>query len=282
IFDLLPIEDILALERTSQRMKDLKEQYCKSVFRISRVIMPFVDNENQVQVFVQMMKETNALISGSTALQFFDRTRYHEADLDLYFEARYIDLWKTQMVAFGYSLMEKTAASASVVEGELEYRGFEEIESVESFKHPGSNQVVQLMATKASPIRAILDFHSTCVMNVITYQRAYSLYPVCTFIDRETLVCGVFNKKSLEALKKYERRGWIMVHAIRTENFQCAADELKMRTRRFGDDRCWMISLEGEKKDMCSVEGHNISWHISLTKYAKTERFVPRMVIKNS
>jgi hypothetical protein len=162
IFDLLLIEDILALERTSRRMKILKEQYYTSVFRISRVVMPFVETANDVQVFVQTMKATNALISGSTALQFFDRTRYQDADLDLYFEAKYIDVWKAQIVAFGYSWIPKIASRAPEVEFVLsEYPGFEEIESVESFKHGSTNKVVQLMATKASPIRAILDFHSS-------------------------------------------------------------------------------------------------------------------------
>ncbi|KAF8329031.1 hypothetical protein F5887DRAFT_895306 [Amanita rubescens] len=282
IFDLLPIEDILVLERTSQRLRDLKDEYCQSVFKLTRVLMPFLSSENDVQEFVKTMKGTDALISGSTALQFFDRTYYQYADLDLYFEAKHLEVWKTQMIAFGYTLVPKIGNNAlDVVENIYEYPSFQQIEALETFKHRSTAKVVQLMATKASPIRAILDFHSTCVMNVITHARAYSLYPVSTFIQRETIVCGPINKKALKALDKYKKRGWLAVHTILTENFQCAADELKMRTRWLGDSRCWMINLEGENKEWSKLEGHNILWCIKLTKYAKTYQFNPQMVIKN-
>ena len=118
---------------------------------------------------------------------------------------------------------------------------------------------------------------------MLTHNRAYSLYPVSTFIDRKTVVCGPIDEKGSNALKKYKRRGWTVIHGIRTENFQCAADELKMRTRWLGDARCWIINLDGieQDKDTSIIDGtQNISWCIKLTKYAKTEKFVPHMEIK--
>jgi hypothetical protein len=120
-------------------------------------------------------------------------------------------------------------------------------------------------------------------MNMLTHNRAYSFYPVSTFIDRETVVCGPTNEKGLEALDKYKRRGWTIVHGIRSENIQCAADELKMRTRWVGDNRCWVIDLDEPKGNMDRSDFHyskNISWRIRLTKYAKTDKFVPKMEIK--
>ncbi|KAF8333776.1 hypothetical protein F5887DRAFT_921751 [Amanita rubescens] len=276
VFDLLPIEDILVLEGTSRRMKELKDQYCRSIFSLSKVVTPFLETDSDMLKFENLMKKTNAVISGSTALQFFDRTFYPNADLDLYFESKHLDAWKAQVIAFGYVRVPKDEKKPTI-EDDGGYPGFAEIETLETFSHKVTKKVIQLMATKALPIRAILDYHSTCVMNMITHDCAYSLYPVSTFIQRETVVCGPMNKKALTALEKYKRRGWTAVHAIRTENFQCAADELKMRRRRLGDDRCWMMKHKGEEKDN---SGNNITWLIRLTKYAKTERFVPRMEVK--
>lgn len=178
IFDDLPIEDILVLARTSRRMHELKDLYCRfvysnvqfaldkhdcrSVFSLQRKVFPFLDTEDDVRTFVNTMKETLAVISGSTALQFFDRTVYQHADLDLYFEARYLGLWRSHLNAFGYSKLPQVDKKASITtENNTGYPCFEEIESLETFKHQMTNKVIQLMATKASPIRAILDFHSS-------------------------------------------------------------------------------------------------------------------------
>lgn len=125
--------------------------------------MPFLEREGDIIELLSLMKKTNAVISGSTALQFFDRTIFQNADLDLYFEAKHLDCWKAQLIAFGYCLVpeEKKGSQTSVIEDIYGYPTFEEIATLQSFKHKDKNKVIQLMATKASPMRAILDFHSS-------------------------------------------------------------------------------------------------------------------------
>ncbi|KAM5543770.1 hypothetical protein V8D89_002387 [Ganoderma adspersum] len=46
---------------------------------------------------------------------------------------------------------------------------------------------VQVIVPQVSPLHSILAFHSTCVMNIITYNAAFSLYPYATFNRRESL-----------------------------------------------------------------------------------------------
>jgi hypothetical protein len=115
--------------------------------------------EDNVREFVKMMKETHAVISGSTALQFFDRTIYQRADLDLYLDSRYLGVWKSKVFGFGYKLVPRVERKETP--SDSGYPCFEEIDTLDSFKHEGTNKVIQLMATKASPVRAILDFHSS-------------------------------------------------------------------------------------------------------------------------
>ncbi|KAG2022616.1 hypothetical protein CC2G_000352 [Coprinopsis cinerea AmutBmut pab1-1] len=64
------------------------------------------------------------------------------------------------------------------------------------------------MASKHSPFHSILSFHSTCVMNFITYEAAYSMYPAATFSARIATSMDRITDKELGALAKYERRGW--------------------------------------------------------------------------
>ncbi|KAM5537361.1 hypothetical protein V8D89_008880 [Ganoderma adspersum] len=46
---------------------------------------------------------------------------------------------------------------------------------------------VQVIVPRVSPLHSILAFHSTCIMNIITYNAAFSLYPYATFNRREPL-----------------------------------------------------------------------------------------------
>ena len=164
VFDLLLIQDILSLGWTSMRMKVLKEAYCRFSFSLRRVIMPFFNVDSNIIDFANMMEQTNAVISGSTALQFFERTIYPNSDLDPYFEVKHVKLWKTLVVEFGYKLLlmkDKTSTESVIKHEKVGYPSFEEIETLESFQRKVTKKVIQLMGMKGSPIQAILDFHSS-------------------------------------------------------------------------------------------------------------------------
>ncbi|EIW78042.1 hypothetical protein CONPUDRAFT_146097 [Coniophora puteana RWD-64-598 SS2] len=69
-----------------------------------------------------------------------------------------------------------------------------------------SHLKIQVMEAQISPFTAILSFHSTCVMNLIAFDCAYSLYPIATFGTRETLLTRENVDSTL--VSKYRRRGW--------------------------------------------------------------------------
>lgn len=86
-------------------------------------------------------------------------------------------------------------------------------------------------------------------MNVITFNAAYSFYPVATFEKRSNFIC-LSDKHSLRprqasALRKYENRGW---------SEQRGAYHVLLRkfgspfffesTRWVGDKKCWSIPLD--------------------------------------
>ena len=62
-----------------------------TAFNLTRLVCSFFPGE-QVLSFQNMLKTTGGIISGSTALQFLDRTQYSVVDLDLYINQCHIDV----------------------------------------------------------------------------------------------------------------------------------------------------------------------------------------------
>jgi hypothetical protein len=65
------------------------------------------------------------------------------------------------------------------------------------------------MSSSSFPIRSILaGFHSTVVLNVISWNKAYSIFPDATFLHRETFALQPLDDGSQNAIAKYAGRGW--------------------------------------------------------------------------
>ncbi|KAG0705988.1 hypothetical protein DFH29DRAFT_904567 [Suillus ampliporus] len=65
---------------------------------------------------------------------------------------------------------------------------------------------VQIIETKCNPIETITHFHSTCVINIIIFDAAYSFYLIATFEERSAMQIPGSNR--LDAIAKYV--GWSM------------------------------------------------------------------------
>lgn len=79
-------------------------------------------------------------------------------------------------------------------------------------------------------------------MNVITHDRAYSIYPRATYIERRSLVCNR-SEISFEERSKYESRGWIQVPYLEAHDYNNPSSSFARGSRRLGDRRCWTINL---------------------------------------
>ncbi|KAI0765134.1 hypothetical protein C8Q74DRAFT_1031334 [Fomes fomentarius] len=176
------------------------------------------------------MARTYTIISGSFALQFLDRTYYPGSDLDLYVHPDdsilEICLWLEQE---GYVYVPasrqnpmlrveiahiRTSPHTDVEHADVltqydtsSVRGILYFER-SSPQDPCDIRKVQVMVSHNSPMEAILCFHSTCVMNIVTYNAVYSLYPYATFEERTSLVVLKVSERTQLALDKYASRGF--------------------------------------------------------------------------
>jgi hypothetical protein len=96
---------------------------------------------------------------------------------------------------------------------------------------------VQLIVALESPLACIVSFHTSCVMNLISYECAYSLYPHATFEARRSLA---FDPSAAVALDKYAQRGWTIPAMFLPRDKRM----FPQRIRHIGDDLCWTVRLD--------------------------------------
>ncbi|OBZ78027.1 NADPH-dependent methylglyoxal reductase GRE2 [Grifola frondosa] len=273
---------LVRLEKASCLTRFAAKDFASRAYNINRLLSRFFTDPI---AFRSLQARTAALISGSFALQFFDRTFYPESDLDLYVfpdnSPLLIGQWlqaegyeflpnsrqdtdfataTTQCYSMGSHVhpdefqgpLDRTHATLYMMRGVEEVFTF--VRPTTDSKNPDIPAKVQIVVTKTTPLECILGFHSTCVMNLITYNTAFSLYPYETFERREAMAIAA-DEHQADALRKYARRGWRIIanetsliqmslsaHAPRTALF---ADHFAFDTTRWLDDSIsWVIPLD--------------------------------------
>ncbi|KAI0757888.1 hypothetical protein BC629DRAFT_1265542, partial [Irpex lacteus] len=210
--------DICRLAKVNKALRRTMPRAINHTFSIYRRLKHFFNDPFSFRV---MQSRTGALVSGSFALQFFCRVFYPEADLDIYAanDAKHdVGDW---LLANAYTfcpaerpngqpltylealqaLDDNRAEETSYVRGVVGVLNF--LRTVE-----GEVRKVQLVVVDGSPMTAILNFHSTCVMNVITYNYAYCLYPKATLRASSSLLLKSSTEALWKAVRKYRSRGF--------------------------------------------------------------------------
>ena len=168
VFDYCSPATLLRLARTCKLAHATSKSYMRREFKIDRLLLPYFPSP---LAFRQVQARTGTLISGSTALQFFERTQYQGSDLDLYVFPRFRQDVETflrqegyvcstirkknpdryadgaEHEEFGDSLYEMTAVAA-VITFEKKKDGCEE-------------KTIQVIEAKNCPMEAIMEFHSS-------------------------------------------------------------------------------------------------------------------------
>ncbi|KAF8640156.1 hypothetical protein AX16_010256, partial [Volvariella volvacea WC 439] len=252
----------------------------------SRTYLPVLSpyfTPDQILAFQYLQSQTGTLISGSTALQFFDRSTYPESDLDIYAEHRHALPLVNWLSSIGYKFVAQNGQAEDVKQAFMETseyvhmtetgpsrdnvpggfsesvpvgrfgRGVAGVLNFEKRAKDGSKRKIQVITAVHSPKEIILHFHSTCVMNVISHEKAYALYPRATFSHRRSLICSTAGSKQDAARQKYRERGWTLEKTTplaeqydTRSDFQLNCDHRRPGARSYryvGDRYCWVIPL---------------------------------------
>ncbi|KAJ7591811.1 hypothetical protein C8J56DRAFT_931784 [Mycena floridula] len=248
LFSCLSEKDLIGFSKLNSVSLSSIQGYHKRAYNIHRRLSRYFKSAGDIDKFRWLRAKTGLIISGSTALQFFDRTLYEESDMDLYVQDSFCREVSHFLVATGYEFvprdyqglgktldqvingrMDKKIDTAEPLGDEYDDDVTHGIARVFDF-HLGERKI-QLITAVKTPFDVIFRYHSTVVLNFITHKAAYSLYPYDTFIKRR-LVGLLESEKADIALEKYNQRGW-SYHFPMTY----------WQPRWIGDHRCWMISL---------------------------------------
>jgi hypothetical protein len=89
--------------------------------------------------------------------------------------------------------------------------------------------------------------YTTAVVNFITWNAAYSIFPDLTFIKRSTYQLVMPTPYFRKLVTKYGRRGWKTQETVRHEDRQntrsLGLDDQEDSARRIGDPYTWKIDL---------------------------------------
>ncbi|KAF8431605.1 hypothetical protein L210DRAFT_3651003 [Boletus edulis BED1] len=256
IFSCLSPRSLTRVALTCRAASSAAAEFKTRAFNINRHFTRYFTDPI---VFRSLQARTNSLVSGSNALQFLDRTFYPESDLDLYthpghsFEVAQflVEVEGYHYVPREYQTKDWKVATKSYWDG-TERRAVAQgtsphaytkpgIRAVSTFKKHSLNQeylTVQIIEASSSPFESILGFHSTCVMNFISSDAAYSLYPTATFENRASL--GMPSSRSTPtAIEKYIKRGWRIYYIPTPNNLAFFIEQ----ARWVHDEHTWRLPL---------------------------------------
>ncbi|TEB35065.1 hypothetical protein FA13DRAFT_1728861 [Coprinellus micaceus] len=257
--------DIIRLGKTCRLLRDAVASFQSLAYNINRHLEHFVSDPLALR---KLQVKYKFLISGSNALQFLDRTFYYGSDLDIFVypenvkelgshlidhegyifqhsekqEPKYEDVAITPR---NLSVLHRTAS-----QGEFVYNS--QLSDLLKFKNKKRDLEIQLISCRRSPLDCILYFHSTPVVNFITADMAYSLYPKATFDKRIALQFGYeWHEATGKAYKKYAERGWEFFSKLTWDK----AKEIQPCTipdtiRYLDDEHTWRVPLDTAGLDL--------------------------------
>ena len=159
----------------------------RRAFSIDKLLSPYF-TPTEVTQFRELQSQTGTLISGSTALQLFDRVTYSESDLDLYVEHRFSRALAEWLLEIGYtyaplpesenvrSLEEafkrnppKRPHVPDMFSGDIVFgsagEDYFKAPFVFSFEKQNPYRKIQLITSLQAPLQRILSFHSSTSLN---------------------------------------------------------------------------------------------------------------------
>ncbi|RYP11665.1 hypothetical protein DL765_007655 [Monosporascus sp. GIB2] len=246
----LDARDVLHLCATSRLLRDMVRQ---DVFDTNARLRRFIDNPTE---FRTELGRCDALITGSVALEFFERVTWPGSTLQVLVEdGSNFEQLKAYLLKIGYQMARgRTCKNKS--SGITKY---------EEYVRSGSNAQsakIGLGAMRWLPIEALLRRAPTsCLMNLISWNKAFSISPRLTFLERETVPLRVLHWSMPQMMKiwnmslnHYSKLGWRvrplppnkqvdhkLLGDIWYDHFGDSAYSLG---RRVGDHNTWMIPLD--------------------------------------
>ncbi|KAJ7476315.1 hypothetical protein B0H11DRAFT_1917533 [Mycena galericulata] len=275
LFSFWDPHDILKFSRSSSVIQGILQQYRQLVWDPDTYFQPWF--REPTALFRSTLRETGAIVSGSQILQFFDRIKYLNSDLDIFLRIGGVLQMARWLVRQGYHLtpeqpdyetfhrnvirvscriLTSTVNQDTGIRAVYNYQRFVASATVIYY------QKIQLIAVDIDPVHHVLyDFHSSkwlsamsqristitaAVMNYMTSDQVVSVFPRSTFILRKSYISKTRNEKRQRTdvwKSKYEERGFRMIH----RRSRGQHNDLRQGKRTSTDCHSWIMKLKAQR-----------------------------------
>ncbi|PPQ74440.1 hypothetical protein CVT26_001421 [Gymnopilus dilepis] len=268
IFNVIDIISLMTLSKCSKVLRRLFICYAQAKWDPAKRYRRWFSD---VLEFRRVLRRSGAVISGSFALQYFDRSFYAESDMDLFVRIGGVGPLCEFIRSQGYASIGHhqdydecvAEGGAHIIKAALNISSFEDpllgVYTFQKFVVRASGRVdvlqVQVVVVDTEPIEHILfDFHSTAVMNFLTADNAISVFPLSTFVHRVSYISKIRTESTRRTeawISKYEARGFKVVGSCNSEEAQHVVSGF----RYAGDCMSWKIGLFEDKEAERGVYG---------------------------
>ncbi|PBK97168.1 hypothetical protein ARMGADRAFT_1162118 [Armillaria gallica] len=219
--------DVIRFGGVDQKRKTIVESYFWSEF-IQLMVSYF--SEKELLEFRLIQVKTGTLISGSTALQFLQRTTYPNSDLDIYTPFRYGREVGEFLLRIGYQFCPRASQTKpfhEITEDIIHEVADDEIYVcrgiIQVFDFHRNGKKIQVMSARNSPMDIIL---------------------ATTFHQRRGLIISTNGYSQDAGRQKYIDRGWDLFSELTVFEVTNPYSEFQAHSLRWvGDRRCLSVKL---------------------------------------
>ena len=216
--------------------------------------MLFLELGTQPALQRAVMVTTGAVISGSVALAVLQAGEFVPQDLDIYVTSNNLATVLVFPNEQGYGVHIPAPSSTK--------KKYPTSTVVLTLKNKTGDRIDLIATTEPHVVHAITQFHSTCVMNYISYYGIICLYPEWT-MHRKGFVKGATDQ---QAIDKYRGRRFAMVFtSAELPGYEimheCGTHHCCPKTKReLHDHASLFIPLEDEGLNLNTEEEMRVEW----------------------
>ncbi|KAF2006304.1 hypothetical protein P154DRAFT_603813 [Amniculicola lignicola CBS 123094] len=219
--------DIAALAKTSPDFSHLQGVLLKGEHSINKALRQFFETPIE---FRNLQAQWNALLSGDFVACFLGRKPFQGKCMTITVKTKYRTNVEQYLKEEGYTLKAPRDPTADIKCAIYE-------------NAPGA--IIELWWSDNPPIFDILTRTShTALLNVISWNKVYSLFPVPTFVEEQTYLLERMNESLSGPLRSISESGWT-TKSIHWKQEDVSGDYQGLtRPRQIKDRHTWMFKLD--------------------------------------
>ena len=204
------------------------------------------------KVMQAVMQTTGAIISGSAALAVLHAGEFVPQDLDIYVTSKNMATVLVFLLEQGYSIQ--------IPRHNTTINDYMKSTVILILKNDAGDKIDLIATTEPHVMHAITQFHSTCVMNYISYYGVVCMYPEWTMRKKGLVKAST----EQQVIDKYRGRGFTMVFTSAElpgyePNHRCGTHQCCPKTRRELHDHVTLCVPLEEGLDV-RTEENRVGW----------------------